>query len=194
MSKTTRPTQFTALRILRGGLLIAFTLILMGACEQPAPPVYQNPIDTTITPGVDPPLNPALVIFVEDADVVVGSTVKIEVHARVVEQLSGVHVQLDYDNQKMQYISATLGELFSASEDSWIFDEAANGTLDIYTSYLNPDNVDISGTGQIVELRFEALASGDATFSFDEQESQFVDAEGIDIEILEFIGGVVHVE
>ncbi|MEA3287925.1 MAG: cohesin domain-containing protein, partial [Candidatus Marinimicrobia bacterium] len=176
-------------------LLIILVMVFAGSCEQPDPPIFENPIDTTTIPGVDPPLNPALVIFVDTDNVTVGSTVKISVHARVVEQLSGVHIQLNYDNQKMQYLSVTLGELFSASEDSWIFDEddGGQGVLDIYTSYLNPNNVDISGTGQIVELRFEAVATGDAIFSFDEQESQFVDAEDVEIEILEFVGGVVHV-
>ena len=140
-------------------LFVLLVLLFMGACEEPPPPVYENPIDTTTTPGVDPPLNPALVIFVDDATVSVNSPVRIGVHARVVEGLSGVHVLLNYDTQKMEYISAELGEFFSASEDSWIFDEddGGSGKLDIYTSFLNSDSTAVSGNGRIVELTFKAL-------------------------------------
>ncbi len=177
-------------------LFVLIIALFMGSCEEPVPPVYENPIDTTTTEGEEPLLNPALVIFVDNESPTVGNSVKIGVHARVVEDLSGVHIQLHYDNQKLQYISAELGELFSSSEDSWIFDtdNASVGTLDIFTSYLNPDSTDISGTGRVTELTFEAIASGDATIIFDEQECEFVDAEENEIEILDFVEGVVHVQ
>ncbi len=179
---------------------LSFSLLLlalfMAGCETPEVPVFVNPIDTTTVPGEEPHINPALVIFVETPDAGLGTAVKVSVTARVVEGLSGVHVQLNYNRYILEYTGATLGQFFTAAGESWIFDEVdgENGKLDIYTSYLSHDQVDLTGTGAIVELTFTAISTGEAAIDFIQNQCRFVDAGNVEIDILEFVDGVIVVQ
>jgi len=179
---------------------LSFSLVLLAlmfaSCDEPDTPIFVNPLDTATIPGVDPPLNPALVIFVESPDAGLGTEVKISVNARGVEDLSGVHVQLNYNRYILEYTGATLGEFFEAADGTWIFDEVdgENGKLDLYTSFLGNDEIDLTGTGAIAELTFTAISTGEAAFDFIQNQCRFADAHNQTIEILQFVDGVMIVQ
>jgi len=142
------------------GLVIAF---LFMACEIPTE-VYENPLD--VENGVFE--MPALVFFPDTVDVNIGGSVTLKVFAMEVNNLSGSHIQVSYNKNKLQLLSVNEGDFFSGAEDLIFLTEnnPATGVLDIYTSFLGGDTVSVSGTGSLADLVLTATSSGMSSVTY----------------------------
>lgn len=182
--------------------IITFLIIFAGSvflqnCRTVPPEIYDNPLDTLATPidGEDPIETPAIVFFPGEVSVGLGLGATVQVFALEVHDLSGAHIIVEYDKNKLNLLSVTEGEFFSESlETVFIYeDNSGNGTLDIYTSYLGRDTVSVSGTGSIADLVFTTVAAGQSILTYSSG-SEFVNADNVSISILGFGQGLINAQ
>ncbi len=167
-------------------------LLLLGwSCEELPPEVYENPIDEEETPIE----TPALVFFPAEVNVSLGLGANIQVYAMGIENLSGAHIALNYDNIRLSLLSISAGDFFAGAEETTFFTEhdADAGTIDIFTSYLGGDTVAVDGTGNLASIAFMTIGAGQSTLTYS-TESEFVDPDNIPIVIEGFGSGVINAE
>ena len=160
--------HWTKLPLLLLLLLLPLLLLLSVSCEVEVPTqVFENPLDVKAAEeqGVE---TPALVFFKDSISVNVGATVSIQVFALEVANVGGAHIQISYDNTKLSFSSVSSGDfLKGASQPLFVYDDdAASGTLDIYTTYLGTDSMSVSGTGSLASLVISTTASGQSTLKY----------------------------
>lgn len=168
--------------------VLVFALVFFISCDIP-PENYDNPLDVTNEVFE----MPALVFFPDTAEVNVGSSITIKVFAMEVNNLSGSHIQVSYNKNKLQLLSLNAGDFFSgASELIFITEnDPTSGTLDIYTSFLGGDTVSVSGTGSLADLVLTATSSGVSKVTYT-GECELADPDDNLIEIKGFGEGVVN--
>ena len=114
-----------------------------------------NPLDAEAAAekGIN---TPALVFFPDSASTSIGSTVSFEVFALGVDKLGMAYVKIDYDDTKLSVTSVNPGEFLQSSQNLFLYDNDTPGIINIYSSYLGTDSVEVSGTGNLVYLVFQA--------------------------------------
>jgi len=169
----------------------------MQNCQTVPPEIYDNPLDTLATPidGEDPIETPALVFFPADVTVGLGLGATVQVFALEVDDLSGAHIIVEYDENKLNLLSVTEGDFFSGSlETIFIFeDDPSTGFLDIYASYLGSDTIAVNGTGSIADIVFTTVSAGQSLLQYSSS-CEFVDPENIPIVIEGFGSGMINAE
>ena len=143
-------------------LIIFFSLVLL-SCEL-AEPELNNPLDIEYnsSKGITPP---ALIFSPDQVTVNSGANITLKVYALEVNEVAGAHVQIKYDQNKVQLSSVSQGDwLVDAGQNPVFFSEndAASGTLDIYYSVLG-DSENLSGTGVVAYIIFNINAPGQST-------------------------------
>ena len=117
-----------------------FILILnfiLYSCEIVEPDL-DNPLDLEYnnSKGITPP---ALIFSPDQLTVNSGTNTTLSVYALEVNEVAGAHVQIKYDQNKVQLSSVSQGDwLVDGGQNPVFFSEndAASGTLDIYYSVL----------------------------------------------------------
>jgi len=157
---------------------LILSLILFIGCNQGEVPTkfLDNPLDTEAASekGIN---TPALVFFPDSASTTIGSTVSMEVYALGVEKLGMAYIKINYDDSRL----------------SFLYDNSVAGVIDIYTSFLSTDSVEVSGTGNMAYLVFQAKTPGvsKVTYSTD---SEFADSDDNPIQIRGFGEGVIDAQ
>ena len=170
--------------------VISVITLLIFPCEIPTE-VYENPLD------VDNEVFdlPALVFYPDSVGVNVGAGATVQVFAMEVNNLSGAHIQVSYDQNKLQVLSVNAGEFFSDVQDLIFItdDDPALGILDIYTSFLDGDTVSVSGTGSLANIVLTATSFGQSDVNYTGG-CEFADPDDIPIVINGFGKGVIYAQ
>ncbi len=162
-------------------------------CEELPPEEYDNPLDTlgTIDDDEIPIETPALIFFPEEVTVSVGASTTIQVMAFDVDNLAGSYIKILFDENKLNLLSVSEGDLFDSGLGTIFLYKNDGGTLEIYTSYLGDDTTSVSGTGKIADLIFSTRTTGESTLSFSD-ECEFVDSDNDSIVILGYSEGMIY--
>ena len=176
-------------------LYTVLLIALVSGCEKLPTLDWVNPLDLEVA-AEDSVDTPALVFFPDSVAVETGSSVQLQVFAMKVDSLSGAHIQISYEQEKMSLLSATVGDFFQAANTPMFFfnDDTTYGILDIYTISVGTDTLrEVSGTGNLAYLEFQTLASGKLILEYTD-ESELVDADDNQIEIQTFSKGIINAE
>ena len=150
--------------------------------DNPLDPEYNN------SKGITPP---ALIFSPDQLTVNSGTNTTLSVYALEVNEVAGAHVQIKYDQNKVQLSSVSQGDwLVDAGQNPVFFSEndAASGTLDIYYSVLG-DSENLSGSGVVAYIIFNISAPGESTVQITNT-TKIVDKDNQEIQ-LNGLGNVV---
>ena len=170
-------------------LLIVFLFI---ACEIPTD-TNDNSLDIEAAneEGME---TPALVFFPDEINVNTGETFTVSVFALDVENVAGAYIKLDYDQDKLSFLTIEEGTFFSDLQDPIYFTETQNsGTIELYTAFLGADSTSVSGTGSFMTITFSASASGVSSLTFS-TDCELAVPDDNPIEIKDFGFGVVNAQ
>jgi hypothetical protein len=171
--------------------LLIFSLLLFISCDQGEVPTksLNNPLDTEAASekGIN---TPALVFFPDSASASIGSTVSMEVYALGVEKLGMAYIKINYDDSRLTLNTINPGEFLKSNNNLFLYDNSVAGVIDIYTSFLSTDSVEVSGTGNIAYLVFQAKTPGMSKLTYS-TDSEFADSQDNPIQIRGFGEGVI---
>ena len=77
-----------------------------------------------------------------------------------------------------------------SDQNLFLYDTEVDGVIEIYTSYLGTDSLEVSGTGNLAYLVFQAKTPGVSAVTYS-TDSEFADSNDEAIEIKGFGKGVV---
>ena len=163
-------------------------LLLLVACDVPTED-YNNPLDIEVSMAT-----PALVIFPNEVNVNIGETFTVSVYALDVQNVAGAYIKLDYDQDKLSFLTIEEGTFFSDLQDPIYFTETQNsGTIELYTAFLGADSSSVSGTGSFMSIVFSASAGGVSSLIYS-TDCELADPDDNPIEIKGFGFGVVNAQ
>ena len=155
---------------------------------------FDNSLDLTTAEELNIEL-PAVVFYPDSIPMEAGSSAQLQVFAMEVTGLSGAHIQINYEHQKLNLKSVTKGEFLNSLIDPGFFfkNDTTEGLLDIYTISFGVDSLkNVTGTGSLAVVEFEATAPGKIILEYTDK-CQFVDENDDLIEIKSFLYGVLDV-
>ena len=155
---------------------------------------FDNPLDLTTAEELNIEL-PAVVFYPDSIPMETGASAQLQVFAMEVTGLSGAHIQINYEQQKLNLKSVSKGEFLNSLIDPGFFfkNDTTEGLLDIYTISFGEDILkNVTGTGSLAVVEFEAIAPGKIILEYTDK-CQFVDENGDLIEIKSFLYGVLDV-
>lgn len=170
-------------------------LFCLFSCDLDMPEeAYDNPLDLDInlTQGISPP---ALIFNPSVTNTTSGSNVTIQVFALEVNEVAGVHIQVQYSKNKLSVSSVSPGEfLQEGAQDPifWYDNDAISGLLDIYCTYLG-DDTNVSGTGPVAYIIFTTTAPGQGFLQYT-NECELVDKDDVEIQLNGLGQGVVNAQ
>jgi len=179
---------------------LIFLLVLCFSCEEPPPPIVDNIRDTL--PDPDNPddtartVTPALVFSPGEADGQFGNDLDIDAVILGIHDLSGLHIVMTYNADLIEVRGIAAGTAFSGTSSSmFMYNSDTAGVIHVFSSYL-PDTMvfSVSGSESITTLTLRPVGAGDAVLSYDETLCRLVDPENMELEILRFEEGVIHVQ
>ena len=170
-------------------------LFCLFSCDLDMPEeVYDNPLDLDINAAQGINL-PALIFNPSEVTTTSGSNVTIQVFALEVNEVAGVHIQVQYSKNKLSVSSVSPGEfLQEGAQDPifWYDNDAISGLLDIYCTYLG-DDTNVSGTGPVAYIIFAATAPGQGFLEYT-SECELVDKDDVKIQLNGLGQGVVNAQ
>ena len=131
---------------------------------------------------IDVPLQelepPAVFFNPHEINVSVGDTFAINLYALQVDNVAGVHLRVQYVDEKLQFLYMVVGELFiDAYEPLFFWDSTIDTYLDVYSLYLATDEYTYSsGTASIATAYFKLIndESGDTEIIYEQPETRMV--------------------
>ena len=179
---------------IRTTLLVCF--LIFTSCDIGEVPTasLNNSLDaeSAAQEGID---TPALVFFPDNISTGLGGSVAFELFVMEVENLTGASIKLKYDPAKLELSSVNAGTFFTGG-NAPIFlveNDSDNGILHINTFYLGPENLSVSGTGELAMVVFNTKLPGQSTLSYS-TESELADPDDNPIEIKGFGEGVIDAQ
>ena len=155
---------------------------------------FDNPLDLTTAEELNIEF-PAVVFYPDSIPMEAGSSAQLQVFAMEVTGLSGAHIQINYEQQKLNLKSVSKGEFLNSLIDPGFFvkNDTTEGLLDIYTISFGVDSLkNVTGTGSLAIVEFEATAPGKIILEYTDK-CEFVDENDDLIEIKSFLYGVLDV-
>lgn len=154
------------------------TFLILGCDLYDNAELNPRDLDSNFTPGLvfDPVVRATTV----------GAAAEFDVFVVAAENISGIHAQIIYDANRLSVTNVTTGDFFSDSaqvNSSFFLYDDDNGILDINYFYLG-NGINKSGTGKIATILFNTKQSFDATTLEITDESELVDQDDVDIQIL----------
>ena len=183
------------MRWIRYRSILPVALFCLFSCDLDMPEeVYDNPLDLDINAAQGINL-PALIFNPSEVTTTSGSNVTIQVFALEVNEVAGVHIQVQYSKNKLSVSSVSPGEfLQEGAQDPifWYDNDAISGLLDIYCTYLG-DDTNVSGTGPVAYIIFAATAPGQGFLEYT-SECELVDKDDVEIQLNGLGQGVVNAQ
>jgi len=164
------------------------------SCEELPVVSFDNSLDLTTAEELNIEL-PAVVFYPDSIPMEAGSSAQLQVFAMEVTGLSGAHIQIKYEQQKLNLKSVSKGEFLNSLVDPGFFfkNDATKGLLDIYTISFGVDNLkNVTGTGSLAIVEFEAMAPGKIILEYTDK-CELVDQNDDPIKIKSFLYGVLDV-
>ena len=176
---------------IRTTLLVCF--LIFTSCDIGEVPTASlgNPLDVeeAAQKGID---TPALVFFPDNISTGLGGSVAFELFVMEVENLTGASIKLKYDPASLELSSVNAGSFFTGG-NAPIFlveNDSDNGILYINTFYLGPENLSVSGTGDLAMVVFNTKLPGQTVLEY-MSESELADPDDNPIQIKGFGEGVI---
>ena len=170
---------------------ILFVLLFLG-CENDITgldDIRTNPLDE----GQADYEVPAFVFYPDQFDVGLGASFQAEVFAMGAENLRGVNVVIQYDQNKLNLVNVNSGTLSPGSNPMFFVDTDTPGQAEIVAVYLSSDSASVSGNIKIGEIVFTAKSIGSSTLDFT-SDCEMLDSDDNPIEIKGFGEGVVNAQ
>ncbi|MBC8402602.1 MAG: hypothetical protein H8E14_14030 [Candidatus Marinimicrobia bacterium] len=170
------------------------TIILLIAglcsCTSEKEPEWNNPFYPVIGPAVT--LNPI------EVQTLVNTSFNVAVRFEEVLDVIGLHVDIHYDTLALHLIDVrvmTEGEdlLISTNAEILSFITYLSGQITIDLGIAQGEPQGISGSGDVIQLEFEAIAPGESYITFGSG-CRLTDRDLNEIPIFQTRGGVVYVE
>ena len=131
--------------------------------------------------------------YPDQFDVSLGASFQAEVFAMGAENLRGVNVVIQYDQNKLNLLNVNSGTLSPGSNPMFFVDTDTPGQAEIVAVYLSSDSASVSGNIKIAEIVFTAKSIGSSTLDFT-SDCEMLDSDDNPIEIKGFGGGVVNAQ
>ena len=173
--------------------LTSFLLLLFG-CEKLPVKSFDNPLDVVESKLIGVSL-PALVFFPDSVSIKTGETISLGVYAMEVNELSGAHIQINYERQKINISSVISGELLKSTTEPFFNynNDTLAGILDIYTTSYVLDSLQTgSKTGSLANIEIRANVPGKIIIQYTAS-TEFVDQNDNPIIIKSKLPGVIDV-
>ena len=172
-------------------LIILFVLLFLGCQEDITglDDVLVNPLDETQVTYE----TPAFVFYPDQFDVSLGASFQAEIFAMGAENLRGINVVIQYDQNKLNLVNVNSGTLSPGSNPMFFVDTDTPGQAEIVAVYLSSDSASVSGNIKIAEIVFTAKSIGSSTLDFT-SDCEMLDSDDNPIEIKGFGGGVVNAQ
>ena len=170
---------------------ILFVLLFLG-CENDITgldDIRTNPLDE----GQADYEVPAFVFYPDQFDVSLGASFQAEIFAMGAENLRGVNVVIEYDQNKLNLLNVNSGTLSPGSNPMFFVDTDTPGQAEIVAVYLSSDSASVSGNIKIAEMVFTAKSIGSSILNFT-SDCEMLDPDGNLIEIKGFAQGVVNAQ
>lgn len=171
-----------------GRTAAAGVLILGIGCEKLPVTDLTNPLDLVLADSLGVVM-PALVFYPDSVIVEKGASFSLEIHAMVVDSISGAQLQVQFDPNYFSLLTAEAGTIFSGTPSPLFFfnSDTAKGTVEIITATMGIDSLrSVSGTGQLAKIDLEVIRDGHSIIEFS-TDSQFVDEVDRPITINSFL-------
>ena len=173
-------------------ILITLIALLFLGCQEDITgldDVLVNPLDETQVTYE----TPAFVFYPDQFDVGLGTSFQAEIFAMGVENLRGVSVIIQYDQNKLNLLNVNSGTLSPGSNPMFFVDTDTQGLAEIVAVYLSSDSASVSGNIKIAEMVFTAKSIGSSTLDFT-SDCKMLDPDDNLIEIKGFAQGVVNAQ
>ncbi|MBC8402027.1 MAG: hypothetical protein H8E14_11105 [Candidatus Marinimicrobia bacterium] len=170
----------------------AIILLIAGlcSCTSEKEPEWNNPFY--------PVFGPAVVLNPIEIQAQVSTTFKVAVRFEEVLDVIGLHVDIQYDTLALKLLDArvmTEGEdlLISTNAEILSFFTYLSGQIRIDLGIAQGHPLGISGSGDVIQLEFEAIEPGESYITFGSG-CRLTDRDLNEIPIFQTRGGVVYVE
>jgi len=165
-------------------------IMLFISCTSEKEPEWSNPFYPAFGPAVT--LNPI------EIQTQVNTTFEVAIRFEEVLDVIGLHVDIHYDTLSLRLLDTwvmTEGEdlLISTNAEILSFFTNSFGLITIDLGIAQGDPYGISGSGDVIQLEFEALQLGETLLSFGSG-CRLTDRDLNEIAIFQTRGGVVYVE
>ena len=136
-------------------ITIILILLIIGSCDTPD---YElnNEVDNYIQELE----SPALFFYPHQAEVALDDTAFIQVYALEVDSAAGIHLKIQYDWGSVQLEEVLPDDFFIESDDTLLFYEDTDGTVDIHLFFLP------NGTIALCALVFSTHSLGESELRF----------------------------
>jgi len=163
-------------------------ILLIWSCETPDY-VLDNNVDEYIQ-DLD---SPALFFHPKKAEVSLNDTAYVQIYSLDIDSAAGMHLQVQYDWGSVELDTVLADDFFAASDDTLLFFDDNDGTVDIYLFFLPNEVNSISGTNALCVLVFTTLSLGESELKFG-SETKVVNPRNEKIKINELGKGSIDVE
>ena len=164
-------------------LLPAITLFIIG-CE-----LYDN---TELNPrDLDSNYTPGLVFDPSTNSTSIGAAAEFDVFVVAAENISGIHAQIAYDANRLTVTNVSTGDFFTDSVQTgtssfFVYDDDPSaGILDINYFYMG-NEVTKTGTGKVATILFNTKQSFVESILEITDNSELVDQDDVEVQILTF--------
>ena len=148
---------------------------------------------------IDVPLQelepPAVFFNPHEINVSVGDTFAINLYALQVDNVAGVHLRVQYVDEKLQFLYMEVGELFIDAYDTLFFWDSNDAYLDVYSLYLATDEYTYSsGTASIATAYFRAIDPGGCNLIYVRPETRLVTPDNQPIIIKSYGKATINID
>ncbi|HIB18343.1 MAG TPA: hypothetical protein EYO23_03610 [Alphaproteobacteria bacterium] len=169
-------------------LLIAISIIIVCSCDTP---------DYELNNDVDEYIQdleaPALFFHPVKAEVSLNDTAFVQIYGLDIDSAAGMHLQVQYDWGSVSLDTVLADDFFAASDDTLLFFDDNDGTVDIFLFFLPNEVNSISGTNALCVLVFTTLSLGESELKFG-SDTKVVNPRNEKIQISEFGKGSIDVQ
>ena len=169
-------------------LLIAISIIIVCSCDTPD---YE--LDNDIDEYIQELEPPALFFNPTKAEVDLNDTAYVQIYALEIDSVAGMHLQIQYDWGSVELDTVEADDFFAASDDTLLFFDDNDGTVDIFLFFLPNEVNSISGTNALCVLVFTTLSLGESELKFG-SDTKVVNPRNEKIQISEFGKGSIDVQ
>lgn len=169
-------------------ILTFFSILIILSCETPD---YE--LDNVIDDYIQDLEPPALFFHPVKAEVNLNDTAYVQIYALEIDSAAGMHLQVQYDWGSVQLEEVLPDDFFIESDDTLLFYEDTDGTVDIHLFFLPNEKNSVNGTIALCALVFSTHSLGESELKFGSS-TKVVNPRNEKIQIKEFGKGRIDVQ
>lgn len=169
-------------------ILSIFIILLVWSCDTPD---YE--LDNDVDNYIQDLESPALFFNPHQAEVALNDTAFIQIYALEIDSAAGMHLQVQYDWGSVRLEEVLPDDFFIESDDTLLFYEDNDGSVDIHLFFLPNEKNSVNGTIALCALVFSTHSLGESELKFSSA-TKVVDPRNEKIQIKEFGKGRIDVQ